>query len=223
MVNENPTLAEILWNFSHLKGERRLTLKQNPHFYARLPRSPDAYSGGFTMEPTEDFQHANKFYVLTDRQGLAYFKTNQYTRCFGNFWCPNGAIIFKGEHVLHWFSLVFLASDIFPDLSGRLVGENIIKASLNTKHWQFCTPPLVSATPILSTVANGRRRSPILTQGCPCENWIRQIGGPLGSDDVNLIVCPGRATPDNSVRCHRCCMLNVVDVRTASDPFAANI
>jgi len=108
VVNKNPSLAEILWNLSRFKDERRLTLKQNPHFYARLPMSPDAYGGGFTMEPTEDFRHGDKFYILTDRQGLAYCKSDQYTRYFGNFWCPNGAIIFKGEHVLHWFSLFYL-------------------------------------------------------------------------------------------------------------------
>jgi len=201
VVNENPTLAEILWNLSRFKDERRLTLKQNPHFYAHLPMSPDAYGGGFTMEPTEDFRHADKFYVLTDRQGLVYFKTDQYTRCFGNFWCPNGAIIFKGEHALNWFSLFLLVSDILPDLSGRLLGEAIIKASLKTKHWQFCTRPLVSATPILSTIANdGRRCRPILTLECPCENWTRQIDDLPGSDDIHLIVCAGRAAPDSQVR-----------------------
>jgi len=207
VVNENPSLAEVLWNFSCFKDERRVTLKQHPHFYAHLPMSPDAYSGGFTMEPTEDFQHGDKFYVLTDRQGLAYFKTDQYTRYFGNFWCPNGAIIFKGEHVLHWFSLI--VSDILLDLSGRLVGETIIKASPKTKHWQFCTPPPVSFTPILSTVANGRRCPPIITLECPCENWMRQIDGLPGSDDINLIVCAGRATPDCPVRCRGYRILNV--------------
>jgi len=101
-----------------------------------------------------------------------------------------------------WFSLFFHVYDILPDLSGRLVGETIIKASLKTKHWQFCTQPLVSATPILNTVANGRRCLPILTLECPCENWIRQTDGLPGSDDTILIVCAGRVTPDSSVRCH---------------------
>jgi len=208
VVNENPTLAEILWNFSRFKDERRLTLKQNPHFYSQLPMSLEAYGGGFRMEPTEDFRHADKFYVLTDRQGLTYIKTDQYTRYFGNFWCPGGAIIFKGEHLLYLFSLFFLVSDILPGLSGGLVGENIIKASLKTKHWQFCTRPLVSVTPILNTVANSRRTRPILTLECPCENWVHQIDGLPGSNDINLIVCAGRAIPDSPVRCRRCHMLN---------------
>ena len=74
--------------------------------------SPEAYVGGFSMEPTEDFRHGDKFYVLTDGQDLAYFKTDQYTRCFGSFWCPNDVIIFKGEHVFYSVSLFFLVSDI---------------------------------------------------------------------------------------------------------------
>ena len=166
--------------------------------------SPEAYVGGFTMEPTEDFRHADKFYVLTDRQDLAHLKTDQYTRCFGNFWCPNGAVIFKGEHVFYLVSLYFLVSDILQDLSGRLVGENIVKAFLKTKHWRFCTRPLVPATPgpILSTVANGRKCPPILTLECPCENWIHQLGGLPGSADIKLIVCAGRAAPDSPVRFH---------------------
>ena len=200
VLNEDATLAEILWNFSCFKDKKRLTLKQNPHFYTHLPMSPDAYGGGFEMKPTEDFRHANKFYVLTDRHGLAYFKTDQHTRCFGNFWSPNGAVIFKGERVLYLSSLVFLVSDILPDLSGRLVGENIIKASLETKHWQFCTRPLVSATPILSTVVDGRRFQPDTTLECPCENWTRQIGGLPGSSDIDLVICAGRLPPDNLVR-----------------------
>ena len=209
VVNENPSLAEILWNFSRFKDERRLTLKQNPHFYTHLPTSPDAYGGRFEMKPTEEFQHADKFYVLTDRQGLAFLKTDQHTRCFGNFWCPNGAIIFKGGHILFCFVFLFFpVPDILPDLSGRLVGESIIKASLETKHWQFCTPPSVSVTPILSTVANDRGCPPILIMECPCENWIRQIDGLPGSSDIDLTICAGRVPPDNPVRCHGYHMLN---------------
>jgi len=64
--------------------------------------------------------------------------------------------------------------------------------------------PLVSATPVLNTVANGRECLPILTLGCPCENWIRQIDGLSGSDDINLTICAGRAAPNSPVRCHGC-------------------
>ena len=133
MLNENPTLAEILWNLDLFEDERHLTLKQNPHFYTHLPMLPEAYDGGgFKMAPTEDFLHADKFYVLTDRQGLAYFKTDKYMRCFGNFWCPNGAISFKDKHSLYLFSLFFLVSDIMPGLGGSLWARillNYLKAN----------------------------------------------------------------------------------------------
>ena len=102
----------------------------------------------------------------------------------------------------------YLVSDMLPDLRGRLTGENIIKASLKTTQWQFCTRPLVSAPPILSTIANGRRCPPILTLECPCENWTHQIDGITDSDDINFIVCAGRAAPDSQVRCHGYYMVN---------------
>jgi len=133
VLNESPSLQEILWNFSRIKDKsRRLTLKQNPHFYVHLPTSPDAYSGEFNVEPVENFRHPDKFYVLTDRPGLVYMNADPYSRCFGNFWCPNGAIIFKGSHVVFLMSWFCTVSDVFLDLGGRLEGEAIVKASLKS-------------------------------------------------------------------------------------------
>ena len=205
VLNENPSSAEILWNFSRFKDQRRLTLKQNPHFYTYLPASPEAYGGEFEIEPTENFRHANKFYVLMDRPGLAYVKTDQYSRCFGNFWCPNSAVIFKGEHALFSFPLLCAVSDDFPDLRGRLQGENIIKASLKTTPWRFCTQPLGSHYPEPKRPGKGHRRRPTLALECPCENWKQQIDNLRSSgysSYVNLRVCSGRAPFDRSVRCN---------------------
>ena len=205
MLNENPSLAEILWNFSHFKDERRLTLKQNPHFYSYLPASPEAYGGEFEIEPTEDFQHANKFYVLTDRPGLVYIKTDQYSQCFGNSWCPNSAIIFKGERILFSLPLLRAVSHVFPDLGGRLQGENTIKASLKTTHWRFCTQPVGTQHPEPGCLGNCHRHRLTLTLECPCENWKQQIDN-LGSSSyyscLNLRICPGRAPFNSSVRCN---------------------
>jgi hypothetical protein len=97
VISDNPSLQEILWNFSRLKNKKqRLTLSENPHFYADLPTSPEAYGDGVEIDPTEDFQHADTFYVLTDRPSLVCITTDQDTRYFGNFWCPQNAVIFKG-------------------------------------------------------------------------------------------------------------------------------
>jgi hypothetical protein len=101
LLGSNPSLQEILWNFSRSKDEKqRLTLRENPHFYAELPTSPDAYGDSVRIDPTEDFRHANKFYVLTDKPELVYIMTDQVLRSFGNFWCPKNSIIFKGLGVL---------------------------------------------------------------------------------------------------------------------------
>jgi hypothetical protein len=207
VLNENPSLAEILWNFSRFKDERRLTLTQNPHFYTYLPASPEAYGGEFEIEPTEDFQHANKFYVLTDRPGLVYIKTDQYSRCFGNSWYPNGAVIFKGEHILFSFPFLCAVSHDFPDLRGRLQGEKVIKASLHTTQWRFCTQPLGSNYPEPERSGNGHRRRLTLALECPCENWKQQIDNLHYSGKstyLNLRVCSGRlGDPFSSpVRCN---------------------
>jgi hypothetical protein len=77
-----------------------LTLSQNPHFYAWLPKSPEDYGGQFRNDPIEDVQLEKKISVLTDNPspaGRVYLDTAQNTRAFGNIWVPKKAIIFKGS------------------------------------------------------------------------------------------------------------------------------
>jgi len=98
-------LPEVLWNFSRYKGNKRLTLKQNPHFYKGLPGK---YEDDFESYPIEQFLDAPgdakgdsldrpkpKISVLVDRQGRIYLESDQGPRTFGNVWCPQKAIIFK--------------------------------------------------------------------------------------------------------------------------------
>ena len=97
MLSDSPSIQEILWNFSRFKDEKqRLTLMQNPHFYAELPTLLEAYGDSLKIDPTEDFQHGNKFYVLTDKPELLHVKIGEASQFFGNFWCPQNAVIFKG-------------------------------------------------------------------------------------------------------------------------------
>ena len=111
VLSNSPSLQEVLWNFSRFKDEdKRLTLRENPHFYAKLPASPKAYRGGVKIDPTEDFRHANKFYVLTDKLEPVYIMIGQVLQPFGNLWCPQNAIIFKGMGVLFLSFPVFLIS-----------------------------------------------------------------------------------------------------------------
>ena len=110
-LSDSPSLREILWNFSRFKDEKqRLTLRENPYFYAVLPASPEAYGDSIKIDPTEDFRHADEFYVLTDNPPNpepVYIVTDQVSRSFANFWCLKNAIIFKGLSVLFFFSPCF--------------------------------------------------------------------------------------------------------------------
>jgi hypothetical protein len=108
LLSSNPSLQDILWNFSRFKDKKqRLTLRENPHFYAELPTSPEAYGASLKIDPTEDFRHANKFYVLADKSELVYIMTDQVLQSFCNFWCTKDTIIFKGSNVLFFISPCF--------------------------------------------------------------------------------------------------------------------
>jgi hypothetical protein len=198
VLSDSSSLREILWNFSRFKDEKqRLTLRQNPHFYAELPTSPEAYDDSIKIDPTEDFQHADEFYVLTDNPEPVYIMTDQVSRSFGNFWCPNIAIIFKGLSILFVLCCVF---DVLLDISGRLMGWRIVNASLTGTHCWFCKRLLVSTFP--RTSGNCRGLQPIITQGYPFMGWECLIPClPIpNSVDFGLCVCVGRAAPDGSVR-----------------------
>ena len=110
VLGDNPSLQEILWNFNRFKdGKKHLTLRENPHFYPKLPTLSDSYGSSFRLNHTEDFRYANEFYVLTDRPGPVSVLADGVMNNFGNFWCPENAIIFKGLSILFFF-FAFLMS-----------------------------------------------------------------------------------------------------------------
>ena len=124
VLSDRPSLQEILWNFSRFKDEKkRLTLRDNPHFYTKLPTSLEAYGDSLKIDPTEDFQHGNKFYVLTDKPELVHVMIDRDLQSFGNFWCPKDSIIFKGLGVL------FLSFSAFLDALQTSVGRSGGKGS----------------------------------------------------------------------------------------------
>lgn len=111
VVSDSPSIQEILWNFSCFKDEKkRLTLRENPHFYAKLPTSPESYKDSIKIDPTKNFRNADEFYVLTDRSELVYIMTDWALQPFGNFWRPQNAIIFKGLAGFFFSPPVFLMS-----------------------------------------------------------------------------------------------------------------
>ena len=177
VLSNRPTVQEILWNFSHFKDEKiRLTLTDNPHFYAKLPTSPEAYGDSIRIDPIEDFQHANKFYVLADKPELVRIMTDQDNQFFGNFWCAKKAIILKGLGVLSLFSPV---PDVLPDICGTLRGGSIVKASLKGTLCGFCTG----------------QPSPTVGE---CMISCQLVDSSVG---FGLCICTGRVELDNAVRC----------------------
>ena len=115
VLGEGSNLSEVLWNFSRYKehDKGRLTLKQNPHFYKGLPRAPQDYGDDFRSDPIENFLDTpeHKIFVLINGQGRVYLESEKDPRAFGNVWCPQRAIIFKG---------LFLAFSKFAHLDTSL-------------------------------------------------------------------------------------------------------
>ena len=104
MLGEGSNLSEVLWNFSRYTGkerEKRLTLGQHPHFYRGLPLVSREYGDDFQSDPIENFLDTSspehKIFVLTNRQGRVYLESGKDPRAFGNVWCPQRTIIFKGS------------------------------------------------------------------------------------------------------------------------------
>lgn len=119
-------LQEILWNFSRLRGEGRLTLKQNPHFYKNLPASLEAYGCNFQTDPIENFLQARKIHVLTDKPGRVYLETPRHSRAFGNVWVPNDTIIFKGSYPAFLCFLLLMSSQTFTEsLKAKVLSKHL--------------------------------------------------------------------------------------------------
>ncbi|KAH9054692.1 hypothetical protein EDB87DRAFT_1688992 [Lactarius vividus] len=128
MLSANPSLSEILWNFSRYKDRARITLEQNPHFYSNLPADESVYTHTFKLHPLVDLSTALKphdtIYVLIDRPGRVFLETEGGIRRFGNVWMLNGALIFK-------------------DSSGVLEGEELVRGTIIRGNWQRYEEPMV--------------------------------------------------------------------------------
>ena len=199
VLSDSPSLQEIVWNFSRFKDEKqRLTLLDNPHFYSD-PISLEANGGSLRIDPTDDFRHTNKFYVLTaatDKPEPLYIVTDWGLQSFSNFWCLQNAVIFKGFAPYFCF---ITDSDDLPDICGRLRGDCAVRESLGGTCYGFCR----QLVPTVPKAFRNCRLQPIITQGYPWMSWEKLIGRlpTLGSIDFGLCVCSGRATHDSLVRC----------------------
>ncbi|KAH9985679.1 hypothetical protein BJV77DRAFT_97427 [Russula vinacea] len=172
---------------------RRLTLRQNPHFYQMLPTLPEAYGGDFRMEPIETFQHG-RVSVLIDNPnnaGRVFLETERETRAFGNVWVPNEAIVFKGSYLLCRFSLSDTSS---LDVCGNLEGESIIEVAIKGIPNLWCFEErLPSLASQMRLSDNWNTRTPTVTatkitsaKGILIRDWREPIRRMLQSRDVNI-------------------------------------
>ena len=104
-LTDNSSLQEILQRLCDFK---LLTLKDNPHFYAELPTLLKSHGDSLKIDPTEDFRHGDKFYVLTDKQEVVHIMTGKkILHSFGNLWRSENTIIFKGSSAFWGVSACF--------------------------------------------------------------------------------------------------------------------
>lgn len=93
-------VSELLWTFSRLPEDQRVTLKQNPHFYLSkdLSDRPLSYDDDFVLKPLKDLKPEKDLVVLilSDRTGQIYFDYEKFSKTYGNIWKPHNTIILKG-------------------------------------------------------------------------------------------------------------------------------
>jgi hypothetical protein len=191
-------LSEVLWIFSRLEDKnKRLAVKQNPHFYIGLPTLPETYGGKFRMNPIETFQHLQHFQLKRinvlidnpDRAGRVFLETAGKVRVFDNVWVLNDTIIFKGLCLL-CFS--FPLSDTLLDVCGNLEGESVVEETIQGIPNLWCFEESLSLAPQPASSPN--RNSPSLTDvaatqissatGILIGNWKEPIRRMLQSRDV---------------------------------------
>ena len=174
-----------------------MTLKQNPHFYQRLPTLTGSYGGKFRMDPIETFRY-EKVSVLIDNPGQAgrvFLETARRRRVFGNVWAENNRIFFKGSRV-HAFLCPFSLSDNLLDVSGKLEGEKIVGEAIGgtPNLWCFEEHPLsLASQPALSPSNPDSPSSLTVTTtkitsaaGELIRDWRVPIHRMLESRDVNI-------------------------------------
>jgi hypothetical protein len=166
-------LPEILWNFNRYEDRARITLEQNLHFYLRCPANESVYTPTFQRYPLQDpsgaLEDNDTVYVLFDRPGSVFLTNEHNPRIFGNVWLLNGSLIFRG--LCDAFRSRRLLSDVFPDRSGVLEGEqHIISSGMRYNLWHF-SGPVVHQDFESRSELNHRCLQPIITTPQKFEDW----------------------------------------------------
>jgi len=94
-------IAELLWTFSRLPEDQRISLKQNPQFYLSrdLSDQVSVYDDQFKLEPLKDLrpEKDSVVLVLLDRAGQIFVDYQKFSKTYGNIWRPYNTIILKGK------------------------------------------------------------------------------------------------------------------------------
>ncbi|KAF8265881.1 hypothetical protein EI94DRAFT_1787225 [Lactarius quietus] len=99
-IDNSTTTAEIIWRFSRYPEEsgRRITARQNPHFYLELSENAASYSREFQKDSLKDFGHGletgGTIYILLDKSCLLFLDAAK-PRIFGNLWKPRQRVVLK--------------------------------------------------------------------------------------------------------------------------------
>ena len=238
-LSDSSSLQEILWNFCHSKDKKkRLSLKENAHFYTELPTLLKSHGDSVKIDPTEDFRHADNFYVLIDRPQRVHIMTgNKILHSFGNLWRSENTIIFKGSGIF-FFAFVFPpVSDLSTEICGRLMGESIVNASLRGTYSEFYVKMLPvsrfsTGVPNASGTRNHRRLQPIETELYPMDPWTGWEhfidSPPVDTSDSSVDFCfcvfTERATPGpNSPVRSNVITYASTDIDVVAGPLSTNV
>jgi hypothetical protein len=220
-LSVDPSLPEILWNFSRYKDRGRITLEQNPYFYLGFPADESAYTPKLQLHPLQDMsgalEHNGTVYVLFDRPGRVFLEIEHKLRIFGNVWSLNGVFIFRG--LCHVSQSRLLLSDVFPDRSGVLEGEQLVRGPTIRDDLWYCEQPVVYHDSKSHSRLNHSYLRPIVTTpstdpssegtfedwtvlGHPASHSINiHIFGPRGSPLSTALVCLNTSShSDTSLR-----------------------
>ena len=102
----------------------------------RCPTDERIFTPSFQQHPLQDtsgaLEHNDTVYLLLDRPSRVFLHTEQQSRIFGNVWLLNGSLIFRG--LCHVSISHHFLSNVFPDSSGVLEGERLVRSS-NTRYY----------------------------------------------------------------------------------------
>ena len=161
----------------------------------------------FRCQPLEDFSTSLKphdiVYVLVDRPSHVFLETVPEKRHFGNVWILNGSPIFKGLRPVSP-SLCPL-SDVFPDSTGVLEGEQLIRTLNIRGSLRYCERPVVSPNSGSRSRLNHSCLRPIitlsadLTLGSPFKSWTVLSRPASYINNIHIYDTQGTSGPSNDL------------------------